>query len=181
MAKQSGFERRVRARIAKTGESYATARSRLLVMHRTLRRTTRGLTGCLRRSTSATATPPTCRGPGSRGAWAKGMTSRTRGRCRGRARRTAPDQGRLLRRLRGTPRAEGDRRAEVMRQFIERDRALEATATGEYVLWFEADLYNQPQLTEILARLACGIPAGRITLICIGEHAGIAASAAWGS
>jgi len=30
MTKQAGFKRRVRARMAKTGESYATARSRLL-------------------------------------------------------------------------------------------------------------------------------------------------------
>jgi hypothetical protein len=45
---------------------------------------------------------------------------------------------------------------------------------GEYVLWFEADLYDQLQIAEILARLAdLGVPAERITLICIGEHAGI--------
>jgi hypothetical protein len=62
-----------------------------------------------------------------------------------------------------------------MRQFAERDQALEANRDGEYVLWFEADLYDQLQITEVLARLAgLGVPAGRITLICIGEHAGIA-------
>jgi hypothetical protein len=62
-----------------------------------------------------------------------------------------------------------------MRQFTERDQALEANRDGEYVLWFEADLYDQLQITEVLARLAgLGVPAGRITLICIGEHAGIA-------
>jgi hypothetical protein len=33
MTKQAGFKRRVRARMAKTGESYATARSRLLAAH----------------------------------------------------------------------------------------------------------------------------------------------------
>jgi hypothetical protein len=42
------------------------------------------------------------------------------------------------------------------------------------VLCFEADLYDQLQISEILAHLAdLGVPAGRITLICIGEHAGI--------
>ena len=62
-----------------------------------------------------------------------------------------------------------------MRQFTERDQALEANRDGEYVLWFEADLYDQLQITEILARLAgLGVPAEHITLICIGEHAGIA-------
>jgi hypothetical protein len=70
---------------------------------------------------------------------------------------------------------EGTGRAEAMRQFTERDRALEANGDGEYVLWFEADLYDQLQITEILAHLAgLGVPAERITLICIGEHAGIA-------
>jgi hypothetical protein len=65
--------------------------------------------------------------------------------------------------------------AEATRQFTERDHALEANRDGEYVLWFEADLYDQLQIAEILARLAAlGVPAGRITLICIGEHAGIA-------
>jgi hypothetical protein len=41
--------------------------------------------------------------------------------------------------------------ARLMRQFTERDQALEAGRDGEYVLWFEADLCNQVQLTEILA------------------------------
>ena len=70
---------------------------------------------------------------------------------------------------------EGVERAEAMRQFTGRDQALEASRDGEYVLWFEADLYDQLQIAEILARLAgLGVPAGCITLICIGEHAGIA-------
>jgi hypothetical protein len=70
---------------------------------------------------------------------------------------------------------EGVEHAEAMRQFTERDQALESNRDGEYVLWFEADLYDQLQITEILARLAdLGVPAECITLICIGEHAGIA-------
>jgi hypothetical protein len=72
-------------------------------------------------------------------------------------------------------RYEGVERAEATREFAERDEALEAGRDGEYVLWFEADLYDQLQIIEILARLAdLGVPAERITLICIGEHAGIA-------
>jgi len=59
--------------------------------------------------------------------------------------------------------------------FADRDRVLEAHRAGEYVLWFEADLYDQLQIIQILARLAdLGVPAERITLICIGEHPGIA-------
>jgi hypothetical protein len=43
------------------------------------------------------------------------------------------------------------------------------------VLWFEADLYDQLHIVQILARLAAlGVPAERITVICIGEHPGIA-------
>ena len=50
-----------------------------------------------------------------------------------------------------------------------------ATATATYVLWFEADLYDQLQLVQILAQLrALEVPPGRITLICIGEHLGVA-------
>jgi len=66
-------------------------------------------------------------------------------------------------------------RAEAIRQFTERDQALEANRDGEYVLWFEADLCDQLQIAEIFARPAgLGVAAGRITLICIGEHPGIA-------
>jgi len=60
-------------------------------------------------------------------------------------------------------------------ELAERDRALAGHRDGEYVLWFEADLYDQLQLIQILATLrALEVPAGRITLICIGEHLGIA-------
>jgi len=60
-------------------------------------------------------------------------------------------------------------------EFAERDRTLEAHRDGEYVLWFEADLYDQLQLVQILARLrALAVPPDAITLICIGEHLGIA-------
>ncbi|TMR24320.1 DUF1835 domain-containing protein [Nonomuraea turkmeniaca] len=71
--------------------------------------------------------------------------------------------------------ANADDRAEGADMFAERDRILEANRDGEYVLWFEADLYDQLQIIQILARLAdLGVPAQRITLICIGEHPGIA-------
>lgn len=72
-------------------------------------------------------------------------------------------------------RGEADDRAATLRWLAERDRALEANREGEYVLWFDADLYDQLQIVQILARLAeLGVPAARITLICIGEHPGTA-------
>jgi hypothetical protein len=57
----------------------------------------------------------------------------------------------------------------------ERDAALAAGRDGDYVLWFEADLYDQLQLAQIVDRLArLEVAPERITLICIGEHVGFA-------
>jgi hypothetical protein len=57
----------------------------------------------------------------------------------------------------------------------ERDDTLADNRDGQYVLWFEADLYDQLQIIQILDCLTdLGVAAERITLICIGEHAGIA-------
>jgi hypothetical protein len=71
--------------------------------------------------------------------------------------------------------AGADDRGEADDMFAERDSVLAANRDGEYVLWFEADLYDQLQIIQILDRLAgLGVPAERITLICIGEYPGIA-------
>jgi hypothetical protein len=71
--------------------------------------------------------------------------------------------------------ADGLDPAEVRRRFEERDRALAAHRDGEYVLWFEADLYDQLQIAQILGALGdLGVAPGRITLVCIGEYPGIA-------
>lgn len=66
-------------------------------------------------------------------------------------------------------------RHECVRWLEYRDHTLAANRDGEYVLWFEADLYDQLQLVQILARLSeLRVPPSRITLICIGEFLGIA-------
>jgi predicted enzyme related to lactoylglutathione lyase len=71
--------------------------------------------------------------------------------------------------------AGADDRREGDAIFLERDRALERNRHGRYVLWFEADLYDQLQIIQILARLSeIEVPAERITLVCIGEYPGIA-------
>jgi hypothetical protein len=63
----------------------------------------------------------------------------------------------------------------VRRRFEDRDRALAANRDGEYLLWFEADLYDQLQIAQILAALGdLGVAPGRVTLVCIGEYPGIA-------
>jgi hypothetical protein len=66
-------------------------------------------------------------------------------------------------------------RRELLRWLQQRDRTLAAGRGGGYVLWFEADLYDQLQLVQILARLGeLGVAPSRVTLICIGEYLGIA-------
>ena len=71
--------------------------------------------------------------------------------------------------------ADGLDPAAVLRRFSERDRVLAAGRDGEYVLWFEADLYDQLQIAQILATLGdLGVDPGRVTLVCIGEYPGIA-------
>ena len=63
----------------------------------------------------------------------------------------------------------------IRRRFEDRDRTLAAGRDGRYLLWFEADLYCQLQLAQILAVLgALGVAPERITLVCIGEYPGIA-------
>ncbi len=170
MTKQADFKRLVRARMAKTGESYATARSRLL------------------------SGQPGAPAAGPAGDWMAEALHVSNGDATdlpgtGLATRVlywrdvlhegpVPEVGpEELRRIRAAflYEAGADDRNEGLAMFAERDRELAANRDGEYVLWFEADLYDQLQIIQILARLAeLGVPAERITLICIGEHAGIA-------
>jgi hypothetical protein len=71
--------------------------------------------------------------------------------------------------------ADGADTADVLGRLTERDRALAAGRAGDYLLWFEADLYDQLQIAQILAALgSLGVAPGRITLVCIGEYPGIA-------
>jgi hypothetical protein len=170
MTKQAGFKRRVRARMAKTGESYATARRMLLAGHPGGTPDDSPLDWmpeALHISNgSATDVPGT--GLARRVVYWRDILHE------GPVPETPPAE---LRRVRADYLAgyEGVEHAEALREFTERDQALEANRGGEYVLWFEADLYDQLQITEILTRLAgLGVPAELITLICIGEHAGIA-------
>jgi hypothetical protein len=63
----------------------------------------------------------------------------------------------------------------VRRRFEDRDRALAAGRDVGYLLWFEADLYDQLQLAQILAALRdLGVAPDRVRLVCIGEYPGIA-------
>jgi hypothetical protein len=63
---------------------------------------------------------------------------------------------------------------EALREFTERDRALERSLShDEVVLWFEHDLYDQLQLVQLLDWFAtCEIGATRLTLVCDAEYLG---------
>jgi hypothetical protein len=157
MTKQADFKRRVRARMEKTGESYTTARTQLLAGAGALHVTNGDSTAQSLRDTGLVERLVVWRDALHEG--------------------PVPDvDDAQLRAVRAEFLAgDGVSAAEVLRTFEERDRALAAGRGGEYVLWFEADLYDQLQLAQIVARLAgLGVAPERVTLICIGEHRGSA-------
>jgi hypothetical protein len=68
-----------------------------------------------------------------------------------------------------------DLAAEADASFAARDQVLEAHTAGAYVLWFEADLYDQLQLIQVVHRLAeLDVAPAHITLVSIGEYPGLA-------
>jgi hypothetical protein len=170
MTKQADFKRRVRARMAKTGESYATARSKLRADEQpdaAARPADQWMAAALHVSNGdATDLPGT--GLARQVLYWRDVLHE------GPVPAVGPEELRQIRAAFLTQ-ADADDRAEGMRMFLDRDRTLAANRHGQYVLWFEADLYDQLQIIQILDRLAgLGVPAERITLICIGEHPGIA-------
>ncbi len=59
----------------------------------------------------------------------------------------------------------------VERDFAARDAALLDAADDDLVLWFEADLYDQLQLVQVVAMLAdAGRGPERVSLVCIDRH-----------
>jgi hypothetical protein len=171
MTQHADFKRLVRARMAKTGESYSTARAQLI------RATGCSLTSALH-VTNGDSTVDELHGTGLAErilVWRDALHE-------GPVPNTDPAE---LRRVRANflstpdPHVDEDaaaaEHADALQLLTTRDQTLEANSGGRYVLWFEADLYDQLQLAEILARLAgLDVPAERITLICIGEYPGIA-------
>jgi hypothetical protein len=167
MTKQADFKRRVRARMAKTGESYAAARRHLLSEQPETAAPDDRMAAALHVS-NGDATDLPGAGIAPRVLYWRDVLHE------GPVPAVGPEE---LRRIRAgfLVGADADDRGEGTAMFAERDRTLEANRDGEYVLWFEADLYDQLQIIQILARLAeLDVPADRITLICIGEHPGIA-------
>src|SRR4029077_11025900 len=78
-----------------------------------------------------------------------------------------------LRRARATflAAATGVAAAHIEAELAARDRLLAAHHTGGYVLWFEADLYDQLQLIQVLTALErAGVEPAAVRLVCVGEH-----------
>ncbi len=147
MTRNAEFKRRVRARMTRTGESYAAARAQLLGGPDELHVTNGDSTVAeLSRTGLAQRILP----------W-----------------RDALHEGPVLP---GPDDVRRRARAEFMgvdvSLFEERDRTLDEHR-GTFVLWFEADLYDQLQIAEILARLRDTDP-DRITLVSVGEVPGVA-------
>jgi hypothetical protein len=62
----------------------------------------------------------------------------------------------------------------TLTDLTERDQLLENYRQGAYVLWFEADLYDQLQLCQVFDTLRqLSVAPQQISLICIGEFPGI--------
>jgi hypothetical protein len=169
MTSHADFKRRVRARMARTGESYTTARARLLAGQPdpATRPVDEWMAAALHVS-NGDATDLAGTGLARQVLYWRDVLHE------GPVPAVGPEE---LRQIRAAFLAQGnaDDRAEGASMFLDRDRTLAANRDGRYVLWFEADLYDQLQIIQILDRLAdLGVPAARITLICIGEHPGIA-------
>ena len=166
MTRKADFKRRVRDRMARTGESYAAARVHVLAS----RPDVPGgpMTGALH-VTNGDATVPGLLGTGLVRdviCWADALHEGPVP--------DVPDEE--LRRIRAAFLA-GEHASDLgtVGRLASRDATLAAHREGAYVLWFEADLYDQLQVVQILATLAAhGVDPARITLICIGEHLGIA-------
>jgi hypothetical protein len=163
MTKQADLKQRVRARMAKTGESYAVARTHVLGDR------VQPPEPQLLHVTNGDATVPGLRGAGLAGTIMPWRDVLHEGPVP-----DVPDDA--LRRVRAAflNRWGADDIGTEL-EFRERDATLERHRDGSYVLWFEADLYDQLQLVQILAKLhELEVPPSRITLICIGEHVGVA-------
>jgi hypothetical protein len=166
MTKQADSKRRVRTRMANTGESYATASPQVLSEGP---HTSDATWATALHVTNGDSTVPELRATGLaqhivcwRDALHDGPVP------------DVPDDE--LRRIRARFFV-GENAADLgtTEEFAERDRLLESHRDGDYVLWFEADLYDQLQLIQIFAKLhELKVPPSRITLICIGEYPGIA-------
>jgi hypothetical protein len=164
MTKDAAFKQRVRARMAKTGESYTSARAQL--NQEPLEASIR-LENNVLNVTNGDAVVEVLQTPGVQVLpWRDVLHD-------GPVPALPTDQLREVRaRFLTGPNHPYET---VLRSFEERDRTLENSVGREYVLWFEADLYDQLQIIQILDRLReLAVPPERIHLVSAGEFPGVA-------
>jgi len=159
MTRDAGFKRRVRARMARTGEPYSAARARLdgaggaRILHVTAGDS---VTGTLREAGVA----------GRVLTWADVLHD-------GPVPQVSQDDLRQVRARHLAVRGWADA-ADAERRFAECERLLASFAQGEYLLWFDADLYDQLLLLQVLDALRrLQVEPARTALVSVGEHRGI--------
>jgi hypothetical protein len=161
MTKNADLKRRVRARMTRTGESFSAARAQVVAQapgDRVALHVTNGDSAArlLVKARIAKAPLP----------WRDGLHEGP-----------VPSLGAAeLRRVRAhfLAHAAGEDEQVIEQILHSRDDTL-MSHSGDYVLWFEADLYDQLQLVQILAMLADGAVAPeRVLIVCVGEHPGVA-------
>jgi Domain of unknown function (DUF1835) len=168
MTRDAGFKRRVRARMAKTGERKATARTHLDRSQDLASRTFPSSTLHVTNGDSAVFGLQAAGVDGDILAWRDVLHE------------GPVPTGLTAEQLRAVRAAylerEGFARAhDVAASFAARDTTFEVHRGGPYVLWFEADLYDQLQLIQVVQRLAqLGVDPTRVMLVSIGEYPGIA-------
>jgi hypothetical protein len=167
MTKDADFKKQVRARMAATGEAYTTARMQSL---KARGEQAPAATRSLLHVTNGDSVGQSLRDSELDGEVLSWQDVLHEGPVPG----TAADELRTIR-----ARYIADRWAlpyeEVLRGLVERDRTLAQGRAGEYILWFEADLYDQLQLVQVLASLRrLHVDPARIYLISIGEYPEIA-------
>jgi hypothetical protein len=166
MTRDASFKRQVRARMAKTRERYTTALAHLERGARAARQGDRVLT-----VTNGDSVAGTLREAGVTGPILPWRDVLHDGPVPG---GLAPGELRRVRALHLAARGWGEADA-LERDLHARDRLLADHAGGAYVLWFEADLYDQLQLVQVLdALVSSGVRPERVTLVSAGEHPGSA-------
>jgi hypothetical protein len=159
MTREAGFKRRVRARMEKTGEAYSSARAHLEggaapdVIHVT-------------NGDSVSLTLRQAAVPGRILAWVEMLHD-------GPVPAVEPAELHRIRAEHVARRGWGDA-ARTERWSAEREHLL-ASHAGRYLLWFEADLFDQLLLLQVLDVLRrAGVDPARATLVSVGEYRGIA-------
>ncbi len=156
MTRDAAFKRRVRARMAGTGEAYSTARAHL-DEHSTVRELhiTNGDSAARALKQGGIGGPVI--------AWRDVLHVGPVP--------TLPSRELAAVRARFLAESFGGEPASIERELLRRDAALQRAVPTRVVLWFDADLYDQLQLIQVLDRLAA-VGARDVTLVSIGEFTG---------